>query len=91
VNSRLISCTCIIAELLGAPTLHFVPGEDPNSGMPQFPDRRRAAVAGLIVTILLIVGGLLLVHVLGSTGKLQDCVMSGRTNCTPIDSPATGG
>jgi hypothetical protein len=60
--------------------------------MPPVPDSRHNAMAGLIVTLLLVLGGVFLVHVLDRTAKLQDCVMSGRTNCVPIDSPpGTGG
>ena len=47
---------------------------------------RRGALLGLIVAVALIVLGLILVHVLGAAGRLQDCVMSGRTNCAPIES-----
>ena len=90
--SLLISDPHFIARFLTGPALYFVPGEDPHSGTPRFPDPRRAAVAGLIVTVLLVAGSLLLVHALSRTARLQDCVMSGRTNCAPIDSPAgTGG
>jgi hypothetical protein len=53
--------------------------------MPRAPDPRRAAVAGLVITVLLVLGGVLLVHALSRTAKLQDCVMSGRTNCAPIN------
>ena len=49
------------------------------------PDSRRAAVIGLVVTLLLVILGLILVKVLGDSGRLQDCVMSGRTNCAPIE------
>jgi hypothetical protein len=56
---------------------------------PSPPDVRRAAAVALIFVILLILGGLVLVHVLRKSSDLQDCVMSGRTNCAPID-PATG-
>jgi hypothetical protein len=49
------------------------------------PDSRRAAVIGLVVTAALIVLGLILVKVLGDAGRLQDCVLSGRTNCAPVD------
>lgn len=52
---------------------------------PRVPDSRRGAVLGLIVALLLVIVGLLLVHVLGDSGRLQDCEMSGRTNCAPID------
>jgi hypothetical protein len=52
---------------------------------PKEPDSRRAAVAGLLVAIALVVVGLILVKVLGNAGRMQDCLMSGRTNCAPID------
>jgi hypothetical protein len=31
--------------------------------------------------------GWLLVHELGRSAKMQDCLMSGRTNCNPIPVP----
>jgi hypothetical protein len=46
------------------------------------PDSRRVALVGMLVAL-----GLILVKVLGDTGRLQDCVMSGRTNCAPIETP----
>jgi hypothetical protein len=61
---------------------------EPDPQPPKEPDSRRAAVLGLLVTLLLIALGLILVRVLGSAGRLQDCVMSGRTNCAPSDSAA---
>ncbi|HEY2402021.1 MAG TPA: hypothetical protein VGI23_16825 [Steroidobacteraceae bacterium] len=45
---------------------------------------RRAALIGLVIVLTLIIGGLFLVHVLTKTSRIQDCVMSGRTNCAPI-------
>jgi hypothetical protein len=42
------------------------------------------------VVILLVLGGLVLTHVLRQAARLQDCVMSGRTNCAPIQTPSTG-
>jgi hypothetical protein len=45
-------------------------------------------VVGLIVALLLVILGLILVRVLGASGRLQDCEMSGRTNCAPIDTSA---
>jgi hypothetical protein len=50
------------------------------------PDPRRGALLGLFVALALIVIGLILVKLLGNAGRLQHCVMSGRTNCAPIDS-----
>jgi hypothetical protein len=52
---------------------------------PRDPDSRRGAVIGLIVTVVLVLLGLFLAHVLRNMSRLQDCVMSGRTNCAPID------
>jgi len=57
-----------------------------NPQDPKEPESRRAAVVGLLVTIVLVVLGLILVKVLGNAGRMQDCLMSGRTNCAPIDS-----
>jgi hypothetical protein len=91
VYSRRLSGARVIARLLRGPALYFVEGDDPQPETPRVPDPRRAAVAGLLVTVLLVLGGVFLVHVLSRTGTLQDCVMSGRTNCAPIASPAGSG
>ena len=60
--------------------------KDPEPPGPQSDDMRRKALLGLLFVVLLIAGGLLLTRVLHSTAQLQDCVMSGRSNCAPIDS-----
>lgn len=46
--------------------------------------RRTARLAGLAVILLLAVIGLFLVQKLRTESKLEDCLMSGRTNCAPI-------
>ncbi len=61
------------------------PGEMPDSRQREAPDSRRGAAIGLLVVLLLIVGGIVLAHVLRKSAQLQDCVLSGRTNCAPID------
>jgi hypothetical protein len=43
--------------------------------------RRRTHLIALVVIAALVLGGIWLVGVLGSVSRLQDCVMSGRTNC----------
>jgi hypothetical protein len=53
---------------------------------PQPPDPRRKALIGLLFVMLLIVGGLVLTYVLRHLAQLQDCALSGRTDCVPIDS-----
>jgi hypothetical protein len=37
---------------------------------------------GLVVIVLLILGGLFLTHTLGGMARLQDCALSGRSNCS---------
>jgi hypothetical protein len=44
-------------------------------------DSNMPAIAGLAIAVVLLVVGLWLAHELRSASKLQDCVMSGRTNC----------
>jgi hypothetical protein len=50
-------------------------------------DQRRSLIA-LGVVVLLFLIGWLLAHALNTSGKLEDCLMSGRTNCAPIETPA---
>ena len=52
---------------------------------PESRDPRRAALLGLLLILGLVGGGLYLAHVLHGAGQIQDCVMSGRTNCAPIE------
>ena len=48
---------------------------------------RSAAVIGLIVVLALVVAGVYLVHALEKELHLEDCLMSGRSNCAPIEVP----
>jgi hypothetical protein len=48
--------------------------------------RRRSMIA-LGIVVLLFVVGWVLAHELYANGKLEDCLLSGRTNCEPIQSP----
>jgi hypothetical protein len=59
-----------------------------ETGKSRPSDPRRAAMVGLGVVLALIVGGMVLVHLLRNMSRIQDCAMSGRTNCAPIDQPA---
>ena len=49
---------------------------------------RRGALVGLGIAVVLLVVGLWLARELTAASKLQDCVMSGRTNCAEITSPS---
>jgi hypothetical protein len=53
---------------------------DPESG-----DNRRGALVGLLVAAAILGFGLWLAHDLRAASQLQDCVMSGRTNCSTIE------
>jgi hypothetical protein len=48
-------------------------------------DNRRGAIAGLIFAVVLLAVGIWLARDLRSASQLQDCVMSGRTNCNVIE------
>jgi hypothetical protein len=54
---------------------------------PEQPENRRPAMVGLAIAVVLLVVGLWLAHELTSASKMQDCLMSGRTNCNVIDAP----
>lgn len=62
------------------------PGLKPKSP-PKAPsgDSRRGAVAGLIIALLILGIGWWLARDLTSASKMQDCLMSGRTNCNVIE------
>jgi hypothetical protein len=48
--------------------------------------QRRSLIAlGVVVTLFLI--GWFLAHELYADSKLEDCLMSGRSNCAPIAAP----
>jgi hypothetical protein len=52
---------------------------------PEPGDGRRGAIAGLIIAVALLAVGIWLAHELTAASKLQDCVMSGRSNCNVIE------
>jgi hypothetical protein len=56
--------------------------DDPEQGGNQ-----RMALVGLGIAVLLLVVGVWLSHQLSAASKMQDCLMSGRTNCNPIETP----
>lgn len=46
---------------------------------------QRRSMFALGVIVLLFVVGWILARELYSNGKIEDCMMSGRTNCVPLD------
>ena len=57
-----------------------VPMTDPEQG-----DNRRGAMVGLLIAVVILVIGLWLARDLTAASKMQDCLMSGRTNCNVIE------
>jgi hypothetical protein len=62
------------------------PTKKPNSSpKSQSGDNRRGAIAGLIIAAVILGVGLWLARDLTAASKLQDCLMSGRSNCNVIE------
>jgi hypothetical protein len=57
--------------------------DDPDQGDKG--DSQGPAIAGLAIAAVLLVVGLWLAHALTASSKMQDCLMSGRTNCNVIE------
>jgi hypothetical protein len=51
-------------------------------------DTRRPALIGLLVVAVLVVIAYFVVMALKNESQREDCMMSGRTNCNPIEVPA---
>ena len=52
---------------------------------PEPGDNRRGAIAGLVIAVVLLAVGIWLARDLTAASKMQDCLMSGRTNCNEIE------
>ena len=46
--------------------------------------RQTASLAGIVIILLLLVGGLFLVQHLRKTAMIEDCLMAGRRNCDAL-------
>lgn len=57
---------------------------NPKPQSPQSRESNVPAMAGLAIAAVLLAVGLWLAHELRAASKMQDCVMSGRTNCNEI-------
>lgn len=51
-------------------------------------DSRRPAMIGLVVVAALVAIGYFLMTTLRQNANLEDCLMSGRHNCAPIETPS---
>ena len=50
---------------------------------------RSRALIGLLVVAVLVIAAVYLVHALRNESNLEDCLMSGRSNCAPIEVPSS--
>jgi hypothetical protein len=74
------------------------PGNPPIEGVEKYarsePDDYRQRMInnglGLLACILLVVGGIWIANTMAEMRRNQDCVLSGRRNCTPIPAPSAG-
>jgi hypothetical protein len=73
---RQVPYLCFIATITSATPM---PGDNDEN-----PSRRGPLIALAVVVVLFVVGWLL-ANALYSNGKLEDCLLSGRTNCAPVD------
>ncbi|WP_456754683.1 MULTISPECIES: hypothetical protein [unclassified Bradyrhizobium] len=61
------------------------PGTETRMSEPEDGGSRRGALIGLLVAAVMLAVGLWLAHDLTAASKMQDCLMSGRTNCNVIE------
>ncbi len=50
-------------------------------------NRQTASLAGVAITLLLLVVGVFLVHALHAEAEVEDCLLAGRTNCDVLVAP----
>jgi hypothetical protein len=82
--TRLDGAIMVIAT---AASGYFTPARSSSPTMTDDPEQggnRRGAIAGLAIAVVLLAVGLWLARELTATSKMQDCLMSGRTNCDVI-------
>jgi hypothetical protein len=50
-------------------------------------NRSRGPLIALAVVVFIVLAAIVLIRELSSAARLQDCLLSGRTNCAPIEAP----
>lgn len=71
----------------GRPVLDLSKYERTETEVDDYRHRMTMNVIGLAVTIVLALAGVWLVDQIAEMRKNQDCYLSGRRNCTPIEAP----
>jgi hypothetical protein len=77
----------IVRELRGGNSAGQPMNNRSEQGDEEADQRRSVALIGLIIILALAIAGVLLVRELRERSRLEDCLMSGRTNCAPIEAP----
>jgi hypothetical protein len=54
-------------------------------------NRQTASLAGVAITLLLLVIGVFLVHALHVESEVEDCLLAGRNNCDALVEPPPSG
>ena len=80
-NTKKLEPENLRAEKLG-PAKPKPAAPKPQNGEPR--EGNTPAMAGLAIAVVLLVVGLWLAHELRAASKMQDCVLSGRSNCNVI-------
>lgn len=76
------SCRLPPASAVCAAMAHDT-GDDHDDGG----GNRRGALIGLAIAVVLVIAGYYLTTALRNQGRMEDCLMSGRSNCAPLDIP----
>jgi hypothetical protein len=50
----------------------------------QTSERQTASLAGIVVILVLLIGGLFLVQQLRTASQIEDCLLAGRRNCDSL-------
>lgn len=61
--------------------------DPPQDDEDQQEETRTRAVVALAIVLALAIIAIVLVHELRTESQREDCLMSGRTNCAPIEAP----
>jgi hypothetical protein len=64
------------------------PPEPDGPAAPRPGARRYGPLVALAIVLILATGGWLIVRTMMDMSRVQDCVMSGRKNCAPVDDGA---
>jgi hypothetical protein len=71
----------------GTPPVRDLAKYEQGEATDDYRHRMTMNLLGLLVTVVLVVAGIWVVDKIAELRKTQDCYLSGRRNCTPIEAP----